>query len=176
MDYQFRSALNGFNRSDVIAYLQNLKESHKAALLDAQAVADHAEEEAARLRDENRMLHKQLAELLGKQDAEPAEPLSEKSSLSLREEELEAYRRAEAMERNATLKAANIEQQAAEILRNAKDKALSTERQAKDRALEIEIEATTKMEHTKKSVNSVLTQLGTMIDLLTETSNHLNSL
>ena len=172
MDYQFRTALNGFNRSDVVTYLQSLKESHKKEQLDAQS-------EISRLREENRMLHMQLAELLGQQRTVPApapEPKQEAPAASIREEELEAYRRAEAMERNATLKAANIEEQANELLRAAKEKAAAAERLAKDRALEIEIEATTKMEHTKKSVNSVLTQLGTMIDLLTETSNHLNGL
>ena len=74
MEYQFRSALNGFNRSDVVVYLQNLTEAHRGALLDAQTEASLAKEESVRLRDENETLHRQLAEWLAQQEAEPAQP------------------------------------------------------------------------------------------------------
>lgn len=151
MDYQFRSALNGFNRSDVVVYLQNLTEAHKGALLDAQAEASRATEEAARLRDENRMLHMQLAELLARQrEAKPAEPAPEEPEApTLQQQELEAYRRAEAVERTAAEKAAAVEQAAAE-------RAAALERQAAERAAALERETEEKLAATRQALNGIL--------------------
>lgn len=149
MDYQFRSALNGFNRSDVVVYLQNLTEAHKGALLNAQTEANRATEEAARLRDENRMLHMQLAEFLtAQQEPAPSEPAPE--AASLQQQELEAYRRAEAAERTALEKAAAIEQAAAE-------QAAALEQQAAERAAALQREAEEKLAATRQALNGILT-------------------
>ena len=149
MDYQFRSALNGFNRSDVVVYLQNLTEAHKGALLNAQTEASRATEEAARLRDENRMLHMQLAELLAEQqDAAQSEPAEE--APALQQQELEAYRRAEAAERTAQEKAAAVEQAAAE-------RAAALARQAAERAAALQREAEEKLAATRQALNGILT-------------------
>ena len=61
--YHFRTALQGFNRQDVIHFLQELTQRHEGEL--------------CRLRDENRRLREQLAAQPTPQPAAvPAEPVS----------------------------------------------------------------------------------------------------
>ena len=60
MQHQFRTALNGFNRSDVVTYLQNMMEAHKSAMLNAQNAEKRAKDEGDRLRRENAQLHADL--------------------------------------------------------------------------------------------------------------------
>lgn len=143
MDYQFRSALNGFNRSDVVVYLQNLTEAHKSALLAAQTEASRAAEERDRLRTENRSL-------LAKLDARPADAAPEKpEEPPLPQKELEAYRRAEAAERSAAAKAADIEA-------GARARAEAIVAEAKAHAAALEAEATEKLETARRTMQDLL--------------------
>ena len=92
--YHFRTALQGFNRQDVIHFLQELTQRH--------------ESELCRLRDENRRLREQLAAQPAPQPAAvPAEPVSP-APQSLAQQELEAYRRAESAERAARERAGQL--------------------------------------------------------------------
>lgn len=125
----FRSALNGFNREDVVHYIeylnskhsaetnqlkseiQNLKTELAAAQRPAPSAADLATLKQAQARCEQ--LEKEFsrlnAELLQARQA-PA-PVQE-APVDRTAEELEAYRRAERMERVARERAAQVYQQA----------------------------------------------------------------
>lgn len=111
--YRFSSALGGFHKGDVMAYIEKTVLQHRSEKLEA-------EQTIAALREENRSLQQQLNLLImatpvaAAQPVEPAEeavcedisvqePVPEPEVLSAPElvsMELQAYRRAEAMERN----------------------------------------------------------------------------
>ena len=104
----FRAAFNGFNREDVVHYIEYLNSKHTGALnqlkSDNQTLADELEalrakpdltEKCAQLRDENQELHTQVEELTA-QIEELTKQLEEAQQFTpLADEELEAYRRAE---------------------------------------------------------------------------------
>ena len=121
---KFRTSLSGFNRSDVANYIENLctdhrkqlkeKDAEREAVLeqlndvrnaleekDARAAALSAELEQvkAALEETQKMLEEALS-------MEPAAPQEDYHSM-----ELEAYRRAEAMERSTSERAAKLQQQ-----------------------------------------------------------------
>ena len=119
-EHRFRSAMRGFQREDVIRYIEYLNnkyigqvnqlKSENQALKDELAVLrgnSAAEGEIAELREQVAQLQQQLAQA----DAAPAE--------SLAEAELEAYRRAERAERAAKERSAQIFQQTAGALSEA---------------------------------------------------------
>ena len=90
--YSFRSSMRGFNRADVIAFLEKLGASHEAEL---------------RSRDEEiRILRDELAEARAKSGvpADALDPAAEEPVPSA-EDELEVYRRAERCEREAKARA-----------------------------------------------------------------------
>ena len=121
MDRNFRAALNGFNRTDVVAYIEECAINHEKAL--------------RQLRDENARLRADLEALQARQEAAPetvpapveaqeapqaeepevpTQPESEPEVVpiappaSSSAEELAAYRRAEAVERAARNRAAAL--------------------------------------------------------------------
>ncbi len=125
----FRSAFNGFNREDVVHYIEYLNSKHTGAInqlksenqtltdeleaLRAQPAVDPAlETECAQLREENQQLAQQIEELkVQLEEAQQFAPLAE--------EELEAYRRAEKAERAARERARQIYCQATGALADA---------------------------------------------------------
>lgn len=148
----FRSSLNGFNRSDVAAYLEELSQTHRAELAEATQASDALTKEltaakdalmrqtghAAALEDKLTAVESKLAATEAKlKETEIAlhsteEALEEALSLVPQESqaeeepaqvspdygslELEAYRRAEAMERISSERATRLRQQLEEIL------------------------------------------------------------
>lgn len=129
----FRSAFNGFNREDVVHYLEYLQNKHTTQLnqLRADLAAAEAERDNAReLQDVIDDLRQQYAELEAEKDAALARAdaleaalcaaRSEKAAEPVRnEEELEAYRRAERAERQAQQRAEQLMAQAHGILADA---------------------------------------------------------
>lgn len=147
---RFRSALNGFNRSDVAAYIEQISQAHTAALSEVKKNADNLAQDLSSSQDallrqsgrvaaleakltqaeqEKSALEEKLAQ------AEQAlhateEALEEALSMVPEQEEeqeqppapdyenmeLEAYRRAEAMERTAAERAARLQQQLGALL------------------------------------------------------------
>lgn len=130
VDRNFRAALNGFNRSDVVNYIEESSISHEKAL--------------RQLRDENARLRADLEKLQAEQEAqaeltdppmeanEPAQDVSEcavdedapaeapEASISApSERELAAYRRAEAAERSARQRATRLCRQVNDIVETA---------------------------------------------------------
>lgn len=122
----FRSAFNGFNREDVVRYLEFIKNKHaaKMAQLNNELDALRARQEAEKtdrqevlqkrvdtLTEENRTLRQRIAELedAGKQAEAPRD-------VSANVQELEAYRRAERVERLARERAKQIGDQTGSAL------------------------------------------------------------
>ena len=128
----FRAAFNGFNREDVVHYIEYLNSKHTGALnqlkSDNQTLADELEalrakpdltEKCAQLRDENQELHTQVEELTA-QIEELTKQLEEAQQFTpLADEELEAYRRAAKAERTARERARQIYCQATGALADA---------------------------------------------------------
>lgn len=147
---RFRSALNGFNRSDVAAYIEQISQTHTAALNEEKKNAENlardlsdsqdallkqsgrvaalekelaqAEQEKAAMKEKlaqtEQALHateEALEEALSMVPA-PAEEPEQPTTPDYENMELEAYRRAEAMERTATERAARLQQQLADLL------------------------------------------------------------
>ena len=128
----FRSAFNGFNREDVVHYIEYLNSKHTGAInqlkSENQTLADELEtlrtkpdltEECAQLQSENQQLQQQCQELAA-QIEELTKQLEEAQQFTpLADEELEAYRRAEKAERTARERARQIYCQATGALADA---------------------------------------------------------
>lgn len=126
VSYSFRSALGGFHKGDVAAYIEKTAIAHRTEILNY-------EKEIAQLREENYSLQQQLNLLMmatpipaapavePKPEPQPepqsepapapqvvAEPLGDSELMRM---ELQAYRRAEAVERKANTRARKLYQQ-----------------------------------------------------------------
>lgn len=140
MAQNFRSALNGFNREDVVQYLEFLNNKHNAQVkqlvsdgeflrqqLEAASKADHTrelEELKARCQELERQLSEAQSEkaALEQRCGALQQALDEAGSRSLpsqTDRELEAYRRAERAERLARERAGMICRQANGVLAQA---------------------------------------------------------
>ena len=113
--YSFRSALGGFHKGDVTGYIEKIAVQHRSELLECEKMI-------TQLREENHSLQQQLNLLLMSMPTTPpsapepssaavSEPISQPSPAekpALVKQELQAYRRAEAVERNATNRARKL--------------------------------------------------------------------
>ena len=122
----FRSAFNGFNREDVVRYLEYLNTKHQnqinqltaeAEELRAQLAQQPAEDQVEELKAQIAQLQEQLAQAQERCQALEAET---KSSLPAEQaEELDTYRRAERMERMARERSELVYHQANGVLGEA---------------------------------------------------------
>ena len=128
--HNFRSAFNGFNREDVVRYITYINNRHhdqvnqlnsekralaeELAALRAKEPAEDLTEVVAQLEAERDELRERCAQL----EALLSEATATKES-AVAEAELEAYRRAERMERAAKDRAEQIYQQAVAALADA---------------------------------------------------------
>lgn len=119
----FRSAFNGFNKEDVVRYLEFINNKHASQVAQLTNELeflrshrapgqDELEQEIASLTAENTALHQRIAEL---EAGSKAAPKSAPATL----DELEAYRRAERVERIATERAQEIGNRTAAVLADA---------------------------------------------------------
>ncbi len=129
----FRSALNGFNREDVVRYLEYLNTKHQNQINQLTAEAESLRSQLDQLRLLPRFdpqLQQQLEEITQERDAlraqleahqtQPESADREVATLNgIAAEELEAYRRAERIERTAREKAELVYHQASGILNEA---------------------------------------------------------
>ena len=119
---RFRTAMGGFRKRDVTEYLVKLHEEHKIALEAAERKAAALEQENLALRqaidgnllEELKTQNRELLEQVQALEAKTAE-LTASGDPELRSRELEAYRRAEAMERRASQRFRQVNQQVEEI-------------------------------------------------------------
>ena len=108
--YHFRNALGGFHKGDVTGYIEKTAAQHRTELLKC-------EQTISELREENRSLQQQL-NLLMMSTPLTTVPAPEAASAPVPAEgpalmsmELQAYRRAEAVERNANNRARKLYRQ-----------------------------------------------------------------
>ena len=133
----FRSAFNGFNREDVVHYIEFLNSKHAADLNQLNAELEYlrnkqpeqpapksddvVEQQAARIRelfDRCAALEQEL-EAAKAENVQLAALVHQDSVRSTQEDELEAYRRAERTERYARERAENLFRQANGVLADA---------------------------------------------------------
>ena len=122
--YRCRSALGGYHKGDVLGFIEKVASEHRSEVLEY-------EKTIADLREENRSLQQQLNLLMmatpvpAAKEPKP-EPIPEPtpaptadpanmSAAELVSMELQAYRRAEAMERSANQRATKLYQQLEEV-------------------------------------------------------------
>lgn len=119
---QFRSAVHGFNRMDVVRFIESMNSEHEAALHALQKENQALAAQAANLSEENTALAARVAELserlIALQEPEPEEESAgpeESGAPSTEALELAAYRRAEAAERGAVQRAGALYRQMADV-------------------------------------------------------------
>ncbi len=134
---QFRSALHGFNRIDVVNFVESINSEHEKTVHTLQKENSALTMQAAKLLEENAALASRVAELNDQiaelqrsgpePEAEPepetdlddmeveAEPADVPSEPTTMELELAAYRRAEAVERGAVQRANALYQQMSDV-------------------------------------------------------------
>lgn len=113
--YAFRTAVGGFHKGDVTAYISKTAAAHQAEIADLKKQLEALEQENAALREQiHRMEQPQLpGQNEAAQESQPeagqdTEALPGPSTSSVREQELLAYRRAEAAERMACQRAKKL--------------------------------------------------------------------
>lgn len=120
-DFQnFRSALHGFNRQDVVNYIEYMNKKHNSQVEQLNTQLQNALEALNRVPQQDNGLQEQLDEALAR-CAQLEEELSAKAA-SAENVELEVYRRAERAERKAQERAAQIYAQANAVLAEATTK------------------------------------------------------
>ena len=119
----FRSAFNGFNREDVVRYIEYINSNHNSQLEQLNTQLQTAREELAQAKAALPVTDNSLLAQLEAARARCAEleaQLAEKEKAASAEtDELEAYRRAERAERKAHERAAQIYTQANAVLADA---------------------------------------------------------
>ena len=127
---KFRSAFNGFNREDVVSYLEYLNNKHSAQVNQLTAEAD-----ALRERLENAQPCEDQSDRIAALEQERDELAAQVEQMADRpqtDSELEAYRRAERAERIASDRVSALYQQANGALADATAKADETAVQVGD--------------------------------------------
>ena len=144
----FRTAFNGFNREDVVHYIEFLNSKHAANLNQLNAELEYlrnkqpeqpapmtddiVEQQAARIRelfDRCSALEQELEALKAENARLAAQPQQKEPVHNHLEDELEAYRRAERTERYARERAENLYHQANGALADATAKVDEAARQ-----------------------------------------------
>lgn len=116
----FRSALGGFNRSDVVNYIEYLNTQHKAQIAQLNTQLQNAQEALAQAQKaENGELQAQLEAAQARCAELEAQLAGDGNAAPLSGSELEAYRRAERVERVAQERASQIYAQANAALADA---------------------------------------------------------
>ena len=183
--YHFRSALGGFHKGDVTGYIEKTAAQHRSEMLELEATI-------VALRDENRSLQQQLSLLMMATPApvaalapipvpEPVvapapvvapEPVAAPVAMNTAElvtAELQAYRRAESVERNAAQRARNLYHQMENVCEDALDKFQSTDSTVKQ-TLELMLEQANTLEQAYQALSAALNgsreKLATMNELL----------
>lgn len=140
---QFRSALNGYNREDVVHYLEFLNNKHNAQVaqltneLEALRSRETPESDQApdqQLTDaqaENETLRRQIAALEQRLE-EAAAPAPQVAPAAPTDAELEAYRRAERVERVSRERAREVGRQTADALEKISDQVSQRFRELSD--------------------------------------------
>ena len=119
----FRSALGGFNREDVVSYIEYLNTQHKAQIAQLNTQLQNAQEALAKAQ----AMPQDQSELMAQLEAAQARCAELEAQLAAAgtaapmqsDNELEAYRRAERVERMAQERASQIYAKANAVLADA---------------------------------------------------------
>ena len=114
----FRSAFRGFNREDVVRYIEYLNNQHASQIAQLNSQLQAAQEKSPAVSS----LQEQLVAALAR-CSELEEQLKNQNSVSATDSELETYRRAERAERMANERAQQIYAHANSVLAEATTKA-----------------------------------------------------
>lgn len=123
----FRSALGGFNREDVVHYLEHINTKHQnqvnQLVCELEELRSQASEDQSglvtSLQEENASLKLALEEALAKLQALENKPGSDEQPVTDLTPELETYRRAERIEREARERSELIYFQASSVMKEA---------------------------------------------------------
>ena len=128
----FRTAFNGFNREDVVCYLEYLKSRHASEVNQLKAEAEGLrakldtfcdrqleKRDCSGLEEENATLRQRIQELEQEKDALAAQLTQQQEPADYPAQELEAYRRAERTEREARERAEQVYRRTNLVLDNA---------------------------------------------------------
>ena len=121
-EQHFRSAFHGFNRADVVHYIEYLTNQHNAKIAQLNNQLQIANEKLAAADTDSQAALQAALEKCARLEAQLAEVTTADDA---KEQELEAYRRAERTERMAQERAQQIYTQANAILADATVKAES---------------------------------------------------
>ena len=143
--HHFRSAFNGFNREDVVHYIEYMNNQHNAKLehLNTQLREAQAQPKDSELLSRLEAAEARCAQL-------EAQLAAQTTPFTPAEEELEAYRRAERAERLAQERAQQIYTQANAVLADVTVKAEA----ASDQISTIAQQVSAQMEQYQQSINN----------------------
>ena len=167
----FRSALGGFHKGDVIGYIERTAAQHRSELLEREQLIQTLQEENRSLQQQLNLL--MLATPVAVPAQEPApvpvpEPVSEPVSEPAPEpvpaaipedliaKELQAYRRAEAVERNANTRARKLYQQLEGVCEETLDGFQLTDSAVKQ-AIEAMLAQASSLEQAYQALSAALT-------------------
>lgn len=158
--YRFRSALGGFHKGDVTGYIEKTATQHRSELLERDQIINT-------LQEENRSLQQQLNLLMmatpvaapapeptPEPVAEPA-PQPEPTPAELMSMELQAYRRAEAVERNANNRARKLYHQMEDVCEDALGEFQVTDSAVK-KTIEVMLEQANSLEQAYQALSAAL--------------------
>ena len=155
---RFRTALGGFHKGDVAAYIEKTATEHRTKLLEY-------ERQITELREENYSLQQQLNLLMMATPAPvpaaaPVEtpapaPVVPVEVTDLMQQELQAYRRAEAAERSAHQRARNLYRQMEDLCEDALGEFQVTDSTVKQTLDSIMTQANS-LEHAYRSLSAAL--------------------
>lgn len=162
--YRFRTSLSGFHKGDVTAYIEMTASQYRSNLLEC-------EKTIIALQEENRSLQQQLNLLMMATPVTPAAPAVEEAPASapapapapvspVPEEdivslELQAYRRAEAVERNANTRARKLYKQLEGVCVDTMDEFRTTDTAVKE-AIEVMMQQAAALEQTYQTLSAAL--------------------
>ena len=152
----FRSALGGFNRQDVVQYIEFMNNQHNAQLEQLNTQLQNAREELAKATP---TIDNGLATQLAAAQERIAQLEAQlEGRQSPTDSELETYRRAERVERMAQERAAQVYTQANAVLADATLKVESISAEMETIALQI----SQQLEHSKETLQAAVTDLYTI--------------
>ena len=146
-----RPAFNGFNRQDVLACIEQLNNNHKAKVQSLEA-------QLRQLREENARLQAQLED----SQTAAAEPCD------IGAQELEAYRRAERMEREARERAEETQACAERTMQESQEYAERIQREAQERATLVSQQTESALKEVTKVVDQSAERVSQLMAAWTE--------
>ena len=141
--YGFRTSLGGYHKGDVTGYIEKMEAQHRAEILDYEKTIMTLQDEVRSLNQQMNLLMMATPIMPAAAPAAPAEPkeepapvvapvveeapVPEKEAEDLMLKELRAYRRAEAVERNANQRVKKLYQQMEGLCDSAMDEFHATD-------------------------------------------------